>query len=102
MSGIDQWGGSEHKLARRLLASLRPGMLLLADRDFAGHELWGLVEATGCHLAWRIKKNLVLPPLWVLPDGSYVSILPTPAEGQRLARRSVSSRANRQLRIWPS
>jgi hypothetical protein len=24
-------------------------MLLLADRNFAGHELWGLVEATGCH-----------------------------------------------------
>ncbi|MEU1276577.1 IS4 family transposase [Streptomyces sp. NPDC005799] len=75
---------SEHKLARRLLASLRPGILLLADRNFAGHELWGLVEATGCHLAWRIKKNLVLPPLWVLPDGSYVSVMPTPAEGQRL------------------
>ncbi|MGW1507526.1 IS4 family transposase, partial [Streptomyces mirabilis] len=77
-------GFSEHKLARRLLASLRPGILLLADRNFAGHELWGLVEATGCHLAWRIKKNLVLPPLWVLPDGSYVSVMPTPAEGQRL------------------
>lgn len=75
---------SEHKLARRLLASLRPGMLLLADRNFAGHELWGLVEATGCHLAWRIKKNLVLPALWVLSDGSYVSVMPTPAAGQRL------------------
>ncbi|KQV11642.1 MULTISPECIES: IS4 family transposase [unclassified Kitasatospora] len=75
---------SEHKLARRLLAALRPGMLLLADRNFAGHELWGLVEATGCHLAWRIKKNLILPPLWVLPDGSYLSVMPTPAESQRL------------------
>ncbi|WP_406260048.1 hypothetical protein OH779_01830 [Actinacidiphila glaucinigra] len=59
-------------------------MLLLADRNFAGHELWGLVEATGCHLAWRIKKNLVLPALWVLADGSYLSVMPTPAEGQRL------------------
>lgn len=74
---------SEHKLARRLLASLQPGMLLLADRNFAGHALWGLVESTGCHLAWRIKKNLVLPPLWVLPDGSYVSVMPTPAETRR-------------------
>ncbi|MFD1277569.1 IS4 family transposase [Streptomyces kaempferi] len=76
-------GFSEHKPARRLLASLRPGMLL-ADRNFAYHALWGLVEATGCHLAWRIKKNLVLPPLWVPPDGSSVSVMPTPAEGQRL------------------
>ncbi|GGU48319.1 hypothetical protein GCM10010211_10670 [Streptomyces albospinus] len=30
---------SEHKLARRLLASLRPDMLLLADRNFSGYEL---------------------------------------------------------------
>lgn len=30
---------SEHKLARRLLASLRPAILLLADRNFTGHEL---------------------------------------------------------------
>ncbi|MFD5475161.1 transposase [Streptomyces sp. NPDC127105] len=83
---------SEHKLARRLLASMRPGILLLADRNFAGHELWGLVEATGCHLAWRIKKNLVLPPLWVLPDGSYVSVMPTPAQGQRLGNARFQGR----------
>ncbi|WP_258308783.1 hypothetical protein [Streptomyces sp. NWU339] len=75
---------SEHKLARRLLASLRPGILLPADRDFAGHELWGLVEATGWPLAWQIKKNLILPPLWVLPDGSRVSVMPTPGESRRL------------------
>ncbi|MCZ9346630.1 IS4 family transposase [Streptomyces sp. TRM76130] len=83
---------SEHKLARRLLASLRPGILLLADRNFAGHELWGLVEATGSHLAWRIKKNLILPPLWVLPDGSYVSVMPTPAESQRLGNARFQGR----------
>lgn len=83
---------SEHKLARRLLASLRPGILLLADRNFAGHELWGLVEATGSHLAWRIKKNLVLPPLWLLPDGSYVSVMPTPAESQRLGNARFQGR----------
>ncbi|MFI2375551.1 transposase [Streptomyces sp. NPDC018964] len=83
---------SEHKLARRLLASLRPGIPLPADRNFAGHELWGLVEATGCHLAWRIKKNLVLPPLWVLSDGSYVSVMPTPAESQRLGNARFQGR----------
>ncbi|MEU6497752.1 IS4 family transposase [Streptomyces sp. NPDC046984] len=88
---------SEHKLARRLLASLRPGILLLADRNFAGHELWGLVETTGCHLAWRIKKNLVLPPLSVLPDGSYVSVMPTPAEGQRLGNARFHGRTPTRL-----
>ncbi len=32
---------SEHVLARRVLPCLRPGMLLLADRNFPGHQLWG-------------------------------------------------------------
>jgi hypothetical protein len=77
---------SEHKLARRLLHALGPGMLLLADRNFAGHELWGLVTATGADMAWRIKKNLVLPPVRVLDDGSFLSVMPTPAENVRLGQ----------------
>jgi hypothetical protein len=40
---------SEHALARRLLASLEPTMLLLADRNFAGYELWGVTRFTVCH-----------------------------------------------------
>jgi hypothetical protein len=47
---------SEHKLARRLLPALGPGMLLLADRNFPGWELWGLAAGTGADPAWRIKK----------------------------------------------
>lgn len=74
---------SEHKLARRLLHALGPGMLLLADRNFADHELWGLVAATGAEIAWRIKKNLVLPPVEILPDGSFLSVMPTPADSVR-------------------
>ena len=54
---------SEQVLARRLLASLRPGMLLLADRNFPGHELWGLAAAAGADLLWRARANLVLPVL---------------------------------------
>lgn len=77
---------SEHKLARRVLHALAPGMLLLADRNFAGHELWGLVAATGADMAWRIKKNLVLPPAGVLDDGSFLSVMPTPAENIRLGQ----------------
>lgn len=67
---VDRFSG--HKLARRLLASLTEGTLLLADRNFAGYELWGLARATGAHLAWRIKKNLVFPPVRVLPDSGRV------------------------------
>lgn len=77
---------SEQALARRLLHALRPGMLLLADRNFPGYDLWELATATGAHLAWRMKKNRVFPPLATLPDGSFLSIMPTPAESRRQAR----------------
>lgn len=58
-------------------------MPLLADRNFAGHGLWGLVAATGSDMIWRIKKNPVFPPVEILPDGSFLSIMPTPAENLR-------------------
>jgi hypothetical protein len=74
---------SEQVLARRLLHALRPGMLLLADRNFPGYDLWGLAAATGADLAWRVTGNRVLTPLQVLPDGSFLSVLPTPAEAAR-------------------
>ena len=74
---------SEQVLARRLLASLAPGMLLLADRNFPGRRLWGLAAATGAELAWRIKKNLIFPPVKVLPDGSFHSVMRTRAENVR-------------------
>src|SRR5262249_39072209 len=76
----------EHVLARRLLHALGPGMLLLADRNFAGHDLWGLAAATGADLAWRAKKSQVFPPLQVLPDGSFISVMPTPAQSLRSSR----------------
>ena len=67
-------------------------MLLLADRNFAGYQLWGLARATGAHLAWRIKKNLVFVPLRVLPDGSYLSIMRTPAENIRHGQARAAGR----------
>ncbi len=71
---------SEQVLARDLVGALRKGMLLLADRNFPGYELWGLAAGTGADLVWRIKKNNVFVPVRVLPDGSFISVMPTPAE----------------------
>ena len=92
---------SEQVLARRLLGSLGPGMLLLADRNFPGYELWGLAAATGADLAWRIKKNLVFPPVKVLPDGSFHSIMRTPAENVRhgLARAADGTTRTEPFRL---
>lgn len=85
---------SEHALARRVLATLDAGMLVLADRNFPGHDLWALASATGAHLAWRIKKNLIFDPVTGLADGSYLSVMPTPVEA---VRRGKARHAGREL-----
>src|SRR4051812_42229828 len=83
---------SEHVLARRVLSSLRPGMLLLADRNLPGHQLWGEAVATGADLAWRIKKNHVFLPVRRLSDGSFLSVMGTPAENVRYGQARAAGR----------
>ncbi|MFD0582250.1 IS4 family transposase [Dactylosporangium darangshiense] len=63
----------ETTLARRLFGQLRAGMLLIADRGFVGFDLWAEAAATGADLLWRVKTNMVLPVVALLPDGSYLS-----------------------------
>jgi Insertion element 4 transposase N-terminal/Transposase DDE domain len=83
---------SEHALARGVLPRLRPGMLLLADRNFPGHQLWGEALATGADLVWRLKKNQVFVPTAVLPDGSFLSVMGTPAENVRYGQARAAGR----------
>jgi Insertion element 4 transposase N-terminal/Transposase DDE domain len=66
----------ETTLAAGLLGeggALQAGMLLLADRLFAGAELWRRAAATGAQLLWRTRSNAVLPVLEAFADGSYLS-----------------------------
>ncbi|WP_189779523.1 IS4 family transposase [Streptomyces tauricus] len=65
----------EQALARAVLVSLRPGMLLLADRGFYGVDLWRTATTTGADLLWRVRKDLVLPVVEQLSDGSYLTEL---------------------------
>ena len=64
---------SEIALAKSVLASLQPGMLCLADRNFFGFELWNDARGTGADLLWRVKANSRLVCEQRLPDGSYLS-----------------------------
>ena len=68
----------EQTLAMDLLPALGPGMLVLADRNFASWALWKAVAATGAHLCWRMSASFTLPVLQVLPDGTYISELRPP------------------------
>lgn len=67
------WIG-EQNMVKPLLRRLKPGMLLLWDRNFFGYELITAVLATGCDLLSRIKASqLILARDEELPDGSYLS-----------------------------
>jgi hypothetical protein len=83
---------TEQALARRVLSGLAPGMLLLADRNFPGHALWGAAATTGADLAWRIKRNHVFVPTRRLADGSFLSVMGTPAENIRHGQARAAGR----------
>ena len=51
---------------------------MLADRNFAGYELWRDAAATGAQLLWRIGVSFGLPVDQVLADGTYLSVLKAP------------------------
>lgn len=72
---------SEQKLAAQLVAALRPGMLLLADRNFPAWNLWARCTTTGAHLLWRVKVSRLLPRIGTLTDGSWLAVLPKPGTG---------------------
>ena len=71
---VAPYGRSEQAMAAQMLpAKLKPGMLVLADRNFYGFKLWRIACASGAKLAWRVKANLKLVVQQMLPDGSYLS-----------------------------
>jgi hypothetical protein len=72
---IGPFTSGEVTLAPEVFGVLAPGVLLLADRGFAGFDLWRQARRTGAALVWRTKTNAVLPVLQALADGSYLSEL---------------------------
>jgi hypothetical protein len=72
---LGRYAEGETTLAHDVLATLQPGMLCLADRQFFGYALWRAASATGADLLWRGKHNLRLPREAVLADGSYLTTI---------------------------
>ena len=69
---------SEKALTIELLGMLGEGMLVLADRNFSGYDLWRQASATGADLLWRAGSGFALPVAAVLADGTYLSTLTPP------------------------
>jgi Insertion element 4 transposase N-terminal/Transposase DDE domain len=85
-------GTGERALAARLLGSLHQGMLLLADRGFYSYRLWTAAAGTGAQLLWRMGNGRHLPVVRELPDGSWITRVPDPAQVRRRIARNGSRR----------
>jgi hypothetical protein len=75
MGPSESKGSGEQSLARTLWAGLEEGWLLLADRLFYNWADWCAAADSGADLLWRVKEDIHLPLLELLPDGSYRSVL---------------------------
>ncbi|WP_261717419.1 IS4 family transposase [Streptomyces sp. FZ201] len=61
--------------APHLLRSLREGMIVLLDRNFAAQTLVTAIAKTGAHVLVRVKNGRRLPVLGRCGDGSYLSAI---------------------------
>jgi hypothetical protein len=58
-----------------LFGCLRPGMLLLADRNFAAQNIIAGIADTGADLLIRCKNNRKLPRIGQCPDRTYLTVI---------------------------
>ncbi|MGH3302433.1 MAG: IS4 family transposase, partial [Streptosporangiaceae bacterium] len=78
IGGVAGKGAGEQALARRLHKRLEQDWLLIADRNFCNRADWRTAADTGAAMLWRVRSDLTLPVLQILPDGSYTSVLTDP------------------------
>ena len=81
---------SEKAMAAQMLpATLKPGMLVLADRGFYSFKLFRIGCATGAMLAWRVSATIKLEVVQELPDGSFLSTVYDSLDTKRSAGQTV-------------
>ena len=91
-------GSGEQSLARKLWPRLEQDWLLLADRLFYNWADWCAAADSGAGLLWRVKDDLKLPFLELLPDGSYRSVLvETSVTGRRRDALTEAARRGEDL-----
>lgn len=75
---LEPYRVSENTLIEEMFTSLCPGMLALADRGIYSFGRWTRAAATGADLLWRVSSNLILSPVEILADGSYIAAITPP------------------------
>jgi hypothetical protein len=63
----------ERAMVAGLLRHLTPEMLLLLDQGFFSYDLWRQLNSSGVKLLVRVVNSLILSPIRILADGSYVA-----------------------------
>jgi len=90
---VGSYATGEATLARDVVASLKSGMLCLADRSFFSYGLWQRATSQfGADLLWRVKNNQVLPVQRRLQDGSYLSTVYHSPEDRRRQNEGIAVR----------
>lgn len=98
LGGVAGKGTGEQALAAALYRRLEEDWLLIADRNFYNWAHWCLSADTGAALLWRVKSDLRLPVLQILPDGSYASVLINPKiRGKARQQLIAAARAGEEL-----
>ncbi len=91
IGGVAGKGAGEQALARKLYRRLDEDWLLIADRNFYNWDGWCTAADTGAALLWRVKSDLRLPVLELLPDGSYRSVLVNPKTGGKARQQLIEA-----------
>src|SRR5258708_7363593 len=78
LGAVSAEGSAEKSMSRKLYRRLEEDWLLIADRNFFNWADWCAAADSGAQLLWRVKADLTLPVLDLLPDGSYSSVLINP------------------------
>jgi hypothetical protein len=81
---MDGYAAAETMLIEEMFSSMGPGMLVLADRGIYSFHRWIKAVDTGADLLWRVNSNLILQPVELLVDGSYVAEVIPPKKSGRL------------------
>lgn len=81
---LDGYAAAETMLIEEMFSSLRPGMLVLADRHIYSFRRWVKAVDTGADLLWRVNANLTLHPVEMLSDGSYIAEVTPPKKSGHL------------------
>jgi hypothetical protein len=95
-------GAGEQSLARQLWPRLEQDWLLIADRNFYNWADWCAAARTGAALLWRVRSDLRLPALELLPDGSFRSVLINPAISNARRRQQLIAAALRGQDLDPA